>query len=116
MTSDDAHNLKRYRHLIASMISESLGYFTPLMAFDAIKAHKEKRPCYFEWYIDMRMKRRLYNRNDVDKTNDQLHIDINRDVIRSAFTRRHRSGYKRVLPIVDRNIAGYESIGASWFC
>ncbi len=105
--------LKRHRHLIAAMIEESLGYFTPLMAANALRAHREGRPCFCEWYIDMAEKRHRWNGEE--KSGDAAYLSINRDVIRRSFLRRHKSGYQRTLPIVDRNIAGNESVGASWF-
>ena len=37
-------NLKKYRHLIAALISQSIGYFTPLMALGTIEDYKKNQP------------------------------------------------------------------------
>ena len=33
--------LKRYRHLIAGLIYESIGYFTPMAALRALELHRK---------------------------------------------------------------------------
>ena len=103
----DKKKLKKYRHLIAALISQSIGYFTPLMALSAIQDHKEGKPNYCEWYFDIACKRGVGKNEDF--------IKINHDVISSAVKNRHSWDFKRCLAIVDRNIEGYESLGASWF-
>ena len=103
----DKKKLKKYRHLIAALIDFSIGYFTPLMALSAIEDHKNKIPNCCEWYYDIACKRGVQSDADF--------IKINRDVIKGAINCRHRKNFKRCLAIVDRNIAGYESVGASWF-
>ena len=99
--------LKKYRHLIAALISYSIGYFTPLMALSAIEDHKKNQPNFCEWYFDIACKRGVHS--------DQDFLKINRNVIKGAIKYRHSWDFKRCLDIVDRNIAGYESLGASWF-
>ena len=99
--------LKKYRHLIAALISYSIGYFTPLMALDTIQDHKNNKPNFCEWYFDIACKRGVHSDDDF--------IKINREVIKGAIKYRHSFDFKRCLAIVDRNIAGYESLGASWF-
>ena len=99
--------LKKYRHLIAALISYSIGYFTPLMALSAIEDHKKNQPNLCEWYFDIACKRGVHS--------DQDFLKINRNVIKGAIKYRHSWDFKRCLDIVDRNIAGYESLGASWF-
>lgn len=99
--------LKKYRHLIAALIDFSIGYFTPLMALSAIQDHKNGKPNFCEWFYDIACKRGVHSDADF--------IKINREVIKGAIKRRHCYGFKRCLAIVDKNIEGYESIGASWF-
>ena len=99
--------LKRYRHLIAALISYSIGYFTPLAALQAIKDYKNNKPNFCEWYLDIAWKR---GTND-----DNSFLDINRNVIKAAIKHRRCSDFYFALSIVDKNIAGYESLGASWF-
>lgn len=103
----DKKNLKKYRHLIAALISQSIGYFTPLMAYRAIENHKNKTHFFCEWYMH------IAGLRGVGKDEDFL--KINRDVIKSAIKNRNGYDFKHCLAIVDRNIAGEESLGASWF-
>lgn len=99
--------LKRYRHLIAALISYSIGYFTPLAALQTIKDYKNNEPNFCEWFLDIAWKRELKKDEDL--------LDINRNVIRAAIKYRHNCSFKLALEVVDKNIAGYESLGASWF-
>ena len=99
--------LKRYRHLIAALISYSIGYFTPLAARQAIKDYKNNKPNFCEWYLDIAWKR--------GTSDDADFLDINRNVIKAAIKYRRCSDFNFALSIVDKNIAGYESLGASWF-
>lgn len=103
----DKKKMKKYRHVIAALISQSIGYFTPLMALSAIEDYKKKKPNFCEWYFDIAGKRGV--RSDED------FLRINHDVIKSAIKNRNGYDFKRCLAIVDRNIAGEESLGASWF-
>ena len=99
--------LKRYRHLIAALIAYSIGYFTPLAALQAIKDYKNNEPNFCEWFLDIAWKRELKKDEDL--------LDINRNVIRAAIKYRHNCSFRLALKVVDKNIAGYESLGASWF-
>ncbi|MBR0288292.1 MAG: hypothetical protein IJQ82_04880 [Selenomonadaceae bacterium] len=103
----DKAQLKRYRHLIAALIAYSIGYFTPLAALQAIKDFKNNTPNFCEWFLDIAWKRGLDNNN--------AFLEINRDIIKDAIKYRHCSDFKFALDIVDENIAGNESLGASWF-
>ena len=102
--------LKKYRHLVAAMIAESWGYFTPSSALRAVLDHKEQTGNFCEWYYDIAIKRG-------DTSNDAF-IQINRDIIKSAscFQNRHSYDYKRALVIVDSNLNGTRNdVFASWF-
>ena len=103
----DKQKLKKYRHLIAALIDFSIGYFTPLMALSVIEDHKKQEPNFCEWYYDIACKRGVHSDADFTK--------INREVIKGAIKYRHCKSFKRCLAIVDKKIAGYEIIGASWF-
>ena len=48
---------------------------------------------------------------------DAIYLTINHDIIKNVIRKHHRlkEAYRSCLAIVDRNIAGNESIGASWF-
>ena len=107
--------LKRYRHLIAGLIYESIGYFTPMAALRALELHRERQAYFCEWYMDMAMK--CEGSMGIYPRDDAIYLAINHGIIRNAIRKRHklREAYRRCLAIVDRNIAGNESIGASWF-
>ncbi len=99
--------LKRYRHLIAALIAYSIGYFTPLAALQAIKDYKNNEPNFCEWYLDIAWKRGVKN--------DEDFLTINRNIIRASIKYRHNCSFQFALQVVDKNIAGHESLGASWF-
>ena len=103
----DKKLLKRYRHLIAALIAYSIGYFTPLAALRAIQDYKNNQPNFCEWFLDIAWKRGLKN--------DEDFLRINRDIIRASIKYRHSTDFAFALEVVDKNITGYESLGASWF-
>ena len=111
----DAQELKKYRHIIALLIDASIGYFTPRAALRAIEAYQENVPFYCEWYSDTVMKR--LHEDHIFDLPDSEYIKLNHDLISECVKCRHhrKSGLKECLVIVDRNIAGNESLGASWF-
>ena len=104
---DDKALLKKYRHLIAALISYSIGYFTPLAALQAIKDFKNNKPNFCEWYLDIAWKRGVKSDKDF--------LDINRHIIKGSIKYRHGSDFAFALEVVNKNIAGHESLGASWF-
>ena len=114
LTRNRIDGLKKYRHILAAMIDESIGYFTPAAALNAIIAYKKKAPFSCEWYLDMAGLG--HGKKLFDITDDDLRA-INHNVISGAFKHRdmRRNSIKDCLVIVDRNIAGNESIGASYF-
>lgn len=114
LTKSNMQKMKRYRHILAAMIDESIGYFTPAAALNAIIAYKKKAPFSCEWYLDMAGLG--HGKKLFDITDDDLR-KINHDVISDAIKSRkyRRESIKSCLIIVDRNIAGNESIGASYF-
>ena len=99
--------LKRYRHIIAALIAYSIGYFTPLAALRAIQDYKNNQPNFCEFYLDIAWKRGVKD--------DKAFLDINRHIIKGSIKYRHCSDFAFALAVVDKNIAGYESLGASWF-
>ena len=115
LSKTDIQNLKRYRHTIANMIDISIGYFTPLAALRALQAYKNKEPYFCEWYMDIAGKRRQYEENTARLNDTELYMDINHNILKESLRFRHLRTHKRCLSIVDNNIAGHQSIGASWF-
>ena len=98
----DKKLLKRYRHLIAALISYSIGYFTPLAALRAIQDYKNNQPNFCEWFLDIAWKRGVKDDKDL--------LDINRHVIKGSIKYRHCSDFAFALAVVDKNIAGFESL------
>ena len=103
----DKKLLKRYRHIIAALIAYSIGYFTPLAALQAIKDYKNNKPNFCEFYLDIAFRRGVKNDKDF--------LDINRHIIKGSIRYRHCSDFAFALAVVDKSIAGFESLGASWF-
>ena len=101
--------LQRYPRLTGHLICESLGYFTPASAANAISAHIRKEPFYCEWYIHM------------ESFGKRTILAIGADTLKNAFrNRHHHSGYmaeyQLAKQIVDQVRAGGEDpVFASWF-
>lgn len=104
--------LKKYRHIIAALIAQSEGYFTPLYALEAIKAYKKKESFGCEWYYHIADI--LFSKNKC-RYSDENFKKINVEIIRCAIKSRRRRNIKQCLAIVDKDIEGKESTGASWF-
>lgn len=89
--------LKRYPRLIAHMMCESLGYFTVNRATDALRAHRENRPAYNEWYDHMagcRIKREIAKYGKPLKSYEEHLQDITHETVKNAFrNRKSHSGY-----------------------
>ena len=117
LSKNEKYELKKFRHLAAVLIEESLGYFTPAMALYAIKCQKHNEVNGCEWYYHMAtLKLRNSGKTKTSsKDFDKALLQVNHDTIKRAFKRRHIVNLKRSLKIVDYNINGSESIGASWF-
>ena len=115
MTRDVA--LRRYPRLVAHMICESLGYFSPLVAANALAHHINGTSFPCEWYshmCDCRGKGLFH---------DQTLVEVGRDVVEYAFQHRHRhkgpmAEYQQALALVmaERQAAGATAgMLASWF-
>ena len=102
--------LQRYPRLTGHLICESLGYFTPGAAANAIKAYIEKRPCYCEWYTHM-----------AGGYSDEKVLQVGIDTLKRTFRNRHHhrgymAEYAQAKMIVDHVLAGgKEPEFASWF-
>ena len=46
---------------------------------------------------------------------DDDFIAINRNILKASIKYRHCLDFKLALTVVDQNILGHESLGASWF-
>jgi len=74
---DKMEVLQRYPRLVGHLISESLGYFTPESAANAIVFYKRGEPFHCEWYWSM-----------ARDWNDDTILRVGREVLSHAFTRR----------------------------
>ena len=110
--------MRRWPCLTAHVICQSLGYFTPDGAALALIQHKRGQPYHCEWYWaanGFEQGRQLEDEFDRDL------LDINRNVIKAAYERRHHhtgymAEYARAKALVERQLAGGEGpMFASWF-
>ena len=107
--------MKRWPRLTANLICASLGYFSPTAAANAILAYRLETPFACEWYSHI-----CSCRGKGFFTEDEL-IEINREVISSAFRNRanhtgYMADYRIARALVDRaNETGEEPILGSWF-
>ena len=73
--------MERYPILVSHLICESLGYFTPKAAANAITTHIRGQDFYCEWYADM-------------ASGGKNIQGVGRDTLRRAFqSRRFHKGY-----------------------
>ena len=101
--------LKRYPRLAAHLICESLGYFTPGAAANALRHFKRHQPFYCEWYTHM-----------AGGFDDAKVLEVGRLVLEKAIRRRHHhhgymQEYQLARRLVDAELAGNGPIFASWF-
>ena len=79
ITSEDV--IKRYPNITAHLICQSLGYFSPMAAANAIANHINGLETCCEWYIHMYDGKRTM-------------LEIGHDMISQAISRRrHHRGY-----------------------
>jgi len=101
--------LRRYPRLVAHLICESLGYFTPEGAAGAVLAVVQNRACACEWYLH------------VAGVGGRSLEDVGRDTLRRAIGSRHHhrgfmAEYKHAKALVERTVkTGQDPLFASWF-
>jgi len=104
--------LRRYRRLASHLICESLGYFSPEAAANAIAAHKAGRPFWCEWYMHLA--------GGQPERGEQAMLAVGRETLRAAFRYRgtHRgfmASYAQARRLVDEAIrSGTGPAFASW--
>jgi hypothetical protein len=105
--------LERYPRITAHLIAESLGYFTPRGAANAILHYLRKQPFPCEWYslIGYQTYGRWPN-------NEEL-IQIGENVLAAAIRERHRhcgfmQWYSAARALVEAEKQGQGPILASW--
>lgn len=110
----DAYKImKKYPRIVAHLITESLGYFTPKSAANAIIRAKNNEPYFCEWYTDCA---RRYG--DMWDTENVRKVTV--EILKQAIKYRHNhkgimSNYKIAKQIVDKANEGIEPTFASWF-
>lgn len=85
--------LEKYPRVVAHLVAESLGYFSPKSAAMAVEAHKNGQEYWCEWYMAMRTKTKGI-------------VEVNREVISRAVKNRHfhrgyMSDYYRARALVN---------------
>lgn len=113
--------LVKYPRLIGHMICESLGYFTPKAAANALLHYKRNMPFYCEWYChttELKLKNKNLPYHDQEYKNELLLVG--RDVVRWAYKARHShkgymKDYQLAKKIVEQSIKGKDPEFASWF-
>lgn len=106
--------------LVAHLIAESLGYFTPQAAANAI-AHYTKGEAFFcEWYYDWASKRFANGNTKCADIRDTV-LEVGEVALQNASTRRHRhrgpmAEFQRALALVHQVRQGDQGpLFASWF-
>jgi hypothetical protein len=115
ITRDDV--LRKYPRLISHMICESLGYFSPLCAANALAHHISGQPFSCEWYSHICSCRGKGYFDEAEL------LKIGGDVVSAAFKQRsHHKGfmaeYRHALTLVmaERQKRGCtDGMLASWF-
>ncbi len=108
VSTDDV--IRRFPRIVSHMICESLGYFTPSAAANAVIFHKRGEPFFCEWYTSFAQG---FDRSKV--------IEVGGQVLKSAIAlRRFHKGYMadygRARGIVERVRRGGKGPEfASWF-
>lgn len=105
--------MKKYPRIVAHLIAESLGYFTPKSAAIAIIKAKNSEPFFCEWYSDCA--RRYGDMWDQDNL-----CRVTKEILSQAIECRHShkgymASYRQAKRIVDKAIEGFEPTFASWF-
>ena len=117
---NQADVLQRLPCLVAHLIAESLGYFTPESAANAIAYHTKGEAFFCEWYHDWGSKR-FANRNTKCADARSTVLEVGELAVENAVQRRaHHRGpmaeFKRALALVLHVRQGGEGpIFASWF-
>lgn len=107
--------LQRYPLLVAHLISESLGYFTPASAANAVLHYTQGEPNFCEWYSHM-----AGGMHPPSFEKDAL-LAVGRRVLGDAFQRRrghtgYMADYQRARILVEHVRRGGDGpVLASWF-
>lgn len=112
--------LQRLPCLVAHLIAESLGYFTPQAAANAIAHFTQGEAFFCEWYYDWSSKR-FANGNTKCADLRATVLEVGELALQNAIKRRHRhrgpmAEFKRALALVRQvRQGGQAPLFASWF-
>lgn len=107
LSTEDA--LRRWPRLTAHLIAESLGYFTPEGAANALLLFKRGQENWCEWFVHMASVGRKPIRQVAAET-------IRRAIRGRAFHKGYMASYELALKIVrQRNATGAGPVFGSWF-
>ncbi len=113
LTRDDT--IQHYPRLVGHMICESLGYFTPESAANALVFYIKGHPYFCEWYTHMAGMCRG------EWPTDEKVLEVGKHVVRDAFRNRHHhygymAHYPQARALVDHvRQGGQGPLLASWF-
>jgi hypothetical protein len=112
--------LQRLPCLVAHLIAESLGYFTPEGAANAVAHYTEGEAFFCEWYYDWASKRLRSGNTKCPDLRSTIK-EVGELAIQNAFKRRHHhrgsmADFKQALALVRHVRQGGEGpTFASWF-
>lgn len=112
--------LQRLPCLVAHLIAESLGYFTPQSAANAIAYHTKDEAFFCEWYYDWASKRLANGNTKCADLRDTVR-EVGELAVQNAARRRTRhrgpmADFTRALALVRHVRQGNEGPAfASWF-
>lgn len=114
LSQDEA--LQRYPRLVCHLICESLGYFTPRSAANAINAHLAGKPFFCEWYSHLAQ----YQEGSRGLYDDRAVLQVGRNALRAAARNRNRhrgymADYQAARAVLAAEMQGKGPVFASWF-
>lgn len=109
--------LYRWPRVVAHLICESLGYFTPTAAARAILAAKKGEPFYCEWYNHIASSHGPFD--DENQWRDKM-VEITRRVLSTSIeNRRYHNGYMSdfslAMDLIKKELEGRGPLFSSWF-
>lgn len=105
--------LRRWPRVVGHLIAESLGYFTPRAAANAIIMFKLGKPFWCEWYMH------IASFSPCGATEPEM-VEVGRMVLKDSIRKRHihhgfMSDYRLARALVGEALKGNDPILASWF-
>jgi len=112
--------LRCHRRIVAHLVAESLGYFTPRGAANAILHYLRRKPFACEWYSWIGFKK--FGRWPDDEELIEIGASVlNRAIRNRAYHRGYMASYARARALVEAELKAAEEgrgpvcVLASWF-